>query len=86
MTQINACCLSPRLAAKHYLKRKEKKKTLQMTTLFRQGVESVCKAKKDTERRSLLQKEAQVRLGRSKLAGGRVQGKWALNCDRLSKH
>lgn len=26
MTQINACCLSPRLAAKHYLKRKEKEK------------------------------------------------------------
>lgn len=84
MTQINACCLSPRLAAKHYLKRKEK--NLQMTTLCRQVVESVCKAKKDTECRSLLQKEAQVRLGRSKLAGGRVQGKWAANYDRLSKH
>lgn len=45
MTQINACCLSPRLAAKHYLKRKEKKKNLQMTTLFRQGVESCLQSK-----------------------------------------
>lgn len=50
MTQINACCLLPRLAAKHYLKKKkrgkkERKENLQMTALFRQGVESVCKGK-----------------------------------------
>ena len=63
MTQINACCLSPRLAAKHYLKKR--KANLRMTTLFRQGVESVCKSKRQTQSTGLSgQREPRWRWGR----------------------
>lgn len=54
MTQNNARRLSPRLAAKHsFLFKKEKssrKENLQMTTLSRQGVEPVCKGKRQADR------------------------------------